>query len=45
VSARIDCPVCGAPNLERRCAHDVSFVDDVEVGQVLRLALEVYAGA
>jgi ADP-heptose:LPS heptosyltransferase len=44
VSARIDCPVCGARNLERRCAHDVSFVDDVEVGQVLRLALEVYAG-
>ncbi|MBR8314731.1 glycosyltransferase family 9 protein [Burkholderia dolosa] len=41
VSARTICPVCGAPNLTSRCAHDDSFVDDVPVDDVATLADEV----
>jgi ADP-heptose:LPS heptosyltransferase len=32
------CPVCGQDNVERRCAHDPSFVDDVGLEQVAALA-------
>jgi ADP-heptose:LPS heptosyltransferase len=45
VAARVHCPVCGQENRKQRCAHDVSFVDDVEVDEVLALALGVYGGA
>lgn len=41
VSARTICPVCDAPNLTSRCAHDDSFVDDVPVDDVATLADEV----
>jgi ADP-heptose:LPS heptosyltransferase len=44
VAARVHCPVCGQENRRQRCAHDVSFVDDVEVDEVLGLALGVYDG-
>lgn len=39
LSLRVDCPVCGMPNLERRCAHDASFVADVPVERVIELAI------
>lgn len=39
VSARVDCPVCGAENLIARCPHDVSFVDEVTVREVADLAI------
>jgi ADP-heptose:LPS heptosyltransferase len=45
VAARVHCPVCGQENRRQRCVHDVSFVDDVEAGEVLGLALDVYGGA
>jgi ADP-heptose:LPS heptosyltransferase len=35
IAWRVDCPVCGARNIETRCAHDVSFVADVSVDEVL----------
>jgi ADP-heptose:LPS heptosyltransferase len=38
MSTRIHCPVCGMENLKERCAHDVSFVDVVTVGEVAALA-------
>ena len=38
LSVRVDCPVCGMPNLERRCPHDASFVADVAVERVVALA-------
>jgi ADP-heptose:LPS heptosyltransferase len=44
VAARVHCPLCGQENRRQRCAHDVSFVDDVEVDEVLGLALGVYGG-
>ncbi len=42
VSLRVHCPACGAENVIERCAHDASFVDDVQVGEVLALALGLY---
>jgi ADP-heptose:LPS heptosyltransferase len=41
VSFRSDCPECGEPQVTRRCAHDVSFVADVPVEDVLRPAVEL----
>ena len=41
LSLRQDCPVCGAPNLSSRCAHDASFVADVPVGQVIAMAMDL----
>ncbi|PWF45399.1 glycosyltransferase family 9 protein [Massilia glaciei] len=41
VSVRLHCPVCGAENLSTRCAHDVSFVDDVGTARVRACALEL----
>lgn len=43
LSCRIHCPVCGAENLQSRCQHDVSFVDDVSVDEVITLALALFA--
>jgi ADP-heptose:LPS heptosyltransferase len=37
-SARVHCPVCGAENVNQRCAHDASFVADVALDEVLGLA-------
>jgi ADP-heptose:LPS heptosyltransferase len=41
LSLRQDCPVCGLPNLRQRCSHAASFVADVPVEQVIRMAQEV----
>ena len=41
LSVRVHCPVCGAENLVTRCPHDVSFVDEVSVEEVIALALEL----
>jgi ADP-heptose:LPS heptosyltransferase len=42
MSLRTHCPVCGAENLKTRCPHDVSFVDDVTVDDVLEVAMELF---
>ena len=44
-SARIHCPVCGRENLRERCEHDVPFVGDVRVEEVLGLARAALAEA
>jgi ADP-heptose:LPS heptosyltransferase len=41
MSSRTHCPVCGAENLKSRCPHDVSFVDDVTVDEVLAMSMEL----
>lgn len=41
VSLRQDCPVCGLPNLRQRCSHEASFVAEVPVEQVIRMAQEL----
>jgi ADP-heptose:LPS heptosyltransferase len=45
VSAQTVCPACGAENLKTRCAHDVSFVDDVSMEDVLASAEELLMSA
>jgi ADP-heptose:LPS heptosyltransferase len=45
LSLRQDCPVCGLPNLRQRCSHEASFVADVPVEQVIRMAQEVLDAA
>lgn len=42
LSARTHCPVCDKENLNMRCAHEVSFVDDVRFEEVHMLAMELY---
>ena len=44
LSLRICCPVCGVENIKTRCAHEVSFVDDVPLEEVAALALELFQG-
>ena len=39
-SVRTHCPHCGADNLAARCAHGASFVEEVEVEDVVQLAQE-----
>lgn len=39
LSVRLHCPVCGEENLKTRCVHDVSFVDDVAVEEVIGFAM------
>jgi len=39
------CRVCGADTTRRRCAHDPSFVDDVEPGPVADSALDLLESA
>jgi ADP-heptose:LPS heptosyltransferase len=41
LSLRTHCPVCGQDNVASRCPHDASFVDDVSLEQVHRLALDL----
>lgn len=38
---RAQCPVCGRENLQARCAHEVSFVDEISVDEVLALSLDL----
>jgi hypothetical protein len=33
-SFTVNCLICGAPQVTQRCAHDVSFVEDVTVDEV-----------
>ena len=42
VSMRTHCPLCGAENLKNRCRHDVSFVDDVPVDEVMDMAMDLF---
>lgn len=45
LSMRLMCPVCGVENVRQRCPHQVSFVDDVGVDEVLVAAMaEWHAG-
>jgi ADP-heptose:LPS heptosyltransferase len=41
LSLRTHCPVCGQDNVASRCPHNESFVDDVSLEQVHRLALDL----
>jgi ADP-heptose:LPS heptosyltransferase len=43
LSVRTRCPVCEEDNRSARCPHDVSFVDDVSVDEVARLARQALA--
>ncbi len=40
-SFRVRCPVCGMVNVDERCEHDASFVDDVPLEHVLDAALDL----
>jgi ADP-heptose:LPS heptosyltransferase len=40
-SFRIACPVCGAANVHQSCAHDVSFVEEAPLDEVLEAALDL----
>lgn len=42
LSARVNCPVCGAENLANRCPHDASFVDDVALEEVIGMAMQPF---
>jgi ADP-heptose:LPS heptosyltransferase len=42
LSARVNCPVCGAENLASRCPHDASFVDDVALEEVIGMAMQLF---
>lgn len=42
MSVRTCCPVCGVENIAQRCAHDVSFVDDVALEEVAALAVGLF---
>lgn len=42
LSLRTRCPVCGQDNIETRCPHQVSFVDDVPLDEVMRMAVELF---
>lgn len=41
-SARMHCPVCGQENLRERCEHEVSFVDDVTIDEVMALVQQAW---
>lgn len=41
VSWRLDCPLCGANCITHNCGHEVSFVADIHVEEVLEPALEL----
>jgi ADP-heptose:LPS heptosyltransferase len=42
LATRVNCPLCGLPNLTQRCGHDVSFVADVSVEEVTKMAMELF---
>lgn len=42
MSVRVHCPVCGQENRKTRCEHNVCFVDDVPVDEVMAMALELF---
>jgi ADP-heptose:LPS heptosyltransferase len=35
ISWRMNCPVCGRDNVSARCEHQVSFIDDIGVDEVM----------
>ncbi len=41
LSWRLDCPVCGQNTITNPCQHEVSFVDDVSVDEVLESARDI----
>lgn len=41
LSWRITCPVCGKNTLHEPCSHAVSFVDEVQTGEVIESSLDV----
>lgn len=41
MSPRVSCPVCGEPNISKRCPHDASFVDDVTLDEVVGYSAEL----
>ncbi len=41
ISWRMNCPVCGRDNASKRCEHQVSFIDDIEVEEVIATAQEM----
>lgn len=45
VSFRVTCPVCGVDQTTGRCPHDVSFVAEVPVAEVLGNCRDLLAGA
>lgn len=44
-SWRLDCPVCGRNCITESCSHQVSFVADVPVQEVLEHALDLLGGS
>jgi len=43
LATRTHCPQCGQDNYRQRCAHDPSFVDDVQVDEVAAAAQDLLA--
>ena len=43
LSVQARCPLCGVENLRARCHHDVCFVADVGIDEVVGLSLELFA--
>lgn len=41
IAWRVHCPECGEENVNTRCAHQASFVTEVETAEVLAAALEL----
>ena len=41
LSWRLDCPICGKNTIHDRCEHNPSFVDDVQVDEVIASALDL----
>jgi hypothetical protein len=41
LSWRLDCPICGKNTIHERCEHNPSFVDDVQVDEVIASALDL----
>jgi ADP-heptose:LPS heptosyltransferase len=41
VAWSLECPVCGMRNTDRRCEHDVPFVDEIGVDDVAGAAVEL----
>jgi ADP-heptose:LPS heptosyltransferase len=42
---RFECPVCGEPQVDRRCGHDVSFLDEITVAAVHEAAVAALGAA
>lgn len=42
LAVRTECPECRMENIETRCAHDASFVEEISVEEVKQAALELW---